>query len=116
VQLPRPLEWIIELDLHGDQIRTLAEAMATYPKRGRRPTYRHVALRCMIVAACVISPEVREQLHELAGRCGRLREKRISLVGMKLVATEDHETLRNLSRDPQILERLGLSSDTQAQP
>jgi len=48
----RPLAWVLDLDVRGDQARTVAEVLAWMSRPKRRPTYRLVALRCRIVAAC----------------------------------------------------------------
>jgi hypothetical protein len=108
VPFVRPLQWILDLDLRGDEIRTIAEVMAWSAKPKRHPTYRLVALRCRIVAACVTSPEVRQQLLKLAVRCDQVSDRAISLVGMKLVATGDVAALRKVTKDTRVVERSGL--------
>ena len=71
IPFARPLGWVLDLDLHGDQVRTVAEVLAWMSRPKRRPTYRLVALRCRIVAACVVSDDVRRELNELAERCAQ---------------------------------------------
>ena len=115
VPFARPLGWVLDLDLQGDEIRSLAEVLAWCSKPKRRPTYRLVALRCRIVAACVMSPGVRERLLGLAERCDQIHERPISLAGMKLVATGD-VSARKLTRDPRILERLCAIEHRSAEP
>jgi hypothetical protein len=111
VHFARPLQWVLDLDVHGDEIRTLAEVCAWGRRPRRSPTYRLVALKCRIVAECVTSSEVQQELLGLAGRCDQISQKPISLVGMNLVAADDdaaRKELRKLTRDARVLKRLGL--------
>lgn len=108
VQFVQPLAWAVELDLRGDQAGTFADLFAWSSRPKRPPTYRLAALRCRIVAACVISDDVRRELHELAARCDQLWELPISLAGMRAIATGDVAAVRKLTRDSRVLERLNL--------
>jgi hypothetical protein len=121
VHLPRALAWIADLQLSGWEAQLVAEALAGLPKRIRMRTYRYLALRLRILQELVVSDDVRRDLGPIIDRCGLVLAQNFVVTGAALVARQPRDeatviALRKLTRDARVLERLGLSSDVQAQP
>ena len=123
----RPLGWVVDLDLRGDDARVVADFLRQLPrpKRGTSWSYDAVAIWAQInldvletidadpTSKLQALRETRQRvLPHIIERCAAL-DGYLSLVGIGLLARTSPSTatsaaLRRLTRDPRIHERLGL--------
>lgn len=128
VPFSRPLGWIVDLELRDRDALIVAEFLRDVPrpKRGALWPYRSIAVWARLNLDWLTAADIPERnlilldiraarqrvLPPIIERCDAL-DGYISLVGVALVARRTRDAaakaaLRQLTRDPRILERLGL--------